>query len=302
MTAPAADAVPPHRPVPILSGLGAVADRYDAYVIDLWGVLYDGVTPFPGVVEALERLRAGAKRVLLLTNAPRRAALIMRRLTRAGLPPTLYDHLISSGEAAFEALQSRAQPWARGLGRRVYFAGSGRDPDVVDGLGLLEVDRVDDADFLYSVGVDDVDETVDPYRDMLARAAARGLHFVCANPDLAVIHDGRRAICAGTLAAHYETLGGSVHYFGKPHPAVYEAAFARLGVNDRRRIVAIGDSLRTDIAGARAFGFDALLVLGGMHREELGIGADATPDAAELGRLCARFGQRPTAAVPAFRW
>jgi len=299
---PDADPTAAPAPIPILPGIGAIADRYDGFVIDLWGVLYDGVKPFPGVIDALDRLQKAGKRVLLLTNAPRRAALIVRRLERAGISRSHYDELISSGEAAFEALRQRTAPWARGLGRRIFFAGSARDPDVVNGLDLIETQNVAEADFLYSVGVDSFDESLDRYRDVLARAAGRGLAFVCANPDLAVIHDGRRGMCAGTLAAHYETLGGAVHYFGKPYPAVYEAAFARLGVADRRRIVAVGDSLRTDIAGARAFGFDTLLVLGGMHREELGLGADARPDPAELGRLCTRFGQCPTAAVPAFRW
>jgi len=289
-------------PVPILPGLGTLADRYDGYVIDLWGVLYDGVKPFPGAIDALARLKAAGKRVVLLTNAPRRAALVVRRLERAGLPRHLYDDLLSSGEAAFCALRDRVEPWAQALGRRIFFAGSARDGDVVRGLDLRAVARVEDADFLYSVGIDDFDETLDAYRDLLARAAARRLPFICANPDLAVIHDGRRAICAGALAAHYQSLGGTVHYFGKPHPAVYEAAFARLNITDRGRVVAIGDSLRTDIAGARGFGFDALLVLAGMHREELGLAAGVAAGPAALGRLCARFGQRPTAAIQAFRW
>lgn len=302
VTSPAPPPGPPDSPVPILPGLRATADRYDGYVIDLWGVLYDGVRPFPGVIDALDRLRTMGKRVLLLTNAPRRATLIIRRLERAGLAGHHYDELISSGEAAFEALSFRRETWTQGLGRRIFFAGSARDPDVVEGLGLIEAADVDDADFLYSVGVDDFDETLDGYRDVLARAAARRLHFVCANPDLAVIHAGKRGMCAGTLAVHYESLGGPVHYFGKPYPAVYQAAFARLGIADRSRVVAVGDSLRTDIAGARAFGFDALLVMGGMHREELGLGDGHVPDEAELGRLCGRFGERPTAAIPAFRW
>jgi HAD superfamily hydrolase (TIGR01459 family) len=288
--------------LPIFPGLAAISDRYDGYVIDLWGVLYDGSRPFPGVIDALDRLKAAGKRIVLLTNAPRRAARIAGRLERAGIPATHYDHLISSGEAAFEALKSRAMPWAKVLGRRIFFAGSAHDPDVVDGLGLTTVMDIAEADFLYSVGVDDYDETLDSYREVLARAASRGLHFVCANPDLAVIHNGRRAICAGTLAAYYESLGAPVHYFGKPHATVYDAAFIRLGIDERRRVAAIGDSLRTDIAGARAFGFDAILVLGGMHREELGLTGNSIPDAAELGRLCARFGERPTAAIPSFRW
>ena len=126
--------------------------------------------------------------------------------------------------------------------------------------------------------------------------------MVCANPDLEVIHAGAREICAGALAARYEALGGTVRYHGKPHPSVYRTCFDLLGRVDPRRIVAIGDSLRTDIAGANGVGIDSLLVTGGIHAEELGAAAGEHPDPDLLARICARAGQRPTAAIPHLVW
>jgi HAD superfamily hydrolase (TIGR01459 family) len=118
--------------------------------------------------------------------------------------------------------------------------------------------------------------------------------MVCANPDLVVIHAGRQEICAGALALRYEQLGGRVQYFGKPHPPIYRDCLVLLGISDRRRILAVGDSLRTDIAGANGAGIDGLLVLGGIHQEELAGG--------DLESILHRHGVWPKAAVADFRW
>jgi ribonucleotide monophosphatase NagD (HAD superfamily) len=126
--------------------------------------------------------------------------------------------------------------------------------------------------------------------------------MVCANPDLVVVFGGRRIICAGALAQRYETLGGRVRWHGKPFPSVYETCFAQLGVADRRRILAVGDSLRTDIAGANAAGIDSLLVAGGIHSEEFGLGPGDTPDPARIAAAVAASGHAPTAVVARFRW
>ena len=118
--------------------------------------------------------------------------------------------------------------------------------------------------------------------------------MVCANPDLVVVNGGKTEICAGTVARRYEALGGKVHYFGKPHAPIYQESLALLGVGDRKRILAVGDSLRTDIAGANAAGIDGLLVLSGIHRDELAAG--------DLEAVCRRERALPMAAVTGFRW
>ncbi|HLI12345.1 MAG TPA: TIGR01459 family HAD-type hydrolase [Alphaproteobacteria bacterium] len=290
-------------PIPFLPGVAPLAARYDGFVLDLWGVIHDGITPYPGVVDTLRRLRADGKHVTLLSNAPRRAAEIVAAMEeKMGIPRNLYDGLISSGEAAYQALRSRADPWFARLGHACYLMGPVRDHGMLGGLDMRRVTDMSEAEFILATGVDWDDDRLDIYEPALEIGARRGLPMICANPDLEVIRGGRRVLCAGTLAHRYESLGGEVRYFGKPFAPIYALCFAQMGIGDRRRIVAIGDSLRTDIAGACAAGIDSVLVTGGIHAEELGIAHGEHPDPAALAAACAKGGFRPTAAIPAFVW
>ncbi|MBT5416122.1 MAG: HAD hydrolase-like protein, partial [Rhodospirillaceae bacterium] len=151
-------------------------------------------------------------------------------------------------------------------------------------------------------GVDMDHETVADYEAALADGARAGAAMVCANPDLVVVRGTALVVCAGSLARRYEALGGAVFYHGKPHAPVYRTCLAMMGIADRARIVACGDALRTDLAGARAAGIDAVLLPGGIHGEELGIAHGERPDPAALAALCQRGGERPVAAIPAFVW
>jgi HAD superfamily hydrolase (TIGR01459 family) len=290
-------------PIPLLSGLAAVADRYDAFILDLWGVLHDGQKPYPGVPECLAGLRRAGKRVILLSNAPRRIPSTLEKLVGMGLDPALWDHIVTSGEATHQALLHPPDAWHAALGARLFHIGPPRDNDVYERLpGRTRVDSPDEADFVLNTGIDDFDETVADYEDVLQACARRRLPMVCANPDVIVVVGGKMAICAGTLAARYEELGGDVRYHGKPHPGVYATCFGLLGAMPRSRIVAIGDSLRTDIGGANAAGINAILVTGGIHREELGTewGGDPDPDA--LARIAHAAGRHPSAAMPRLVW
>lgn len=288
-------------PIPILSGLAEIADRYDGYIVDLWGVMHDGARPYPGACETLRTLKARGSRIVMLSNAPRRAAAAAKRSAAVGVTPDLYDHLMSSGEETWQALKDRTDPWYRRLGRRVLLFAAAYDRPFLEGLDLVEAAGPNDADFLLVTGAAS-GETVADYEARLAAAAAAGIPMVCANPDLEVIHSGRREICAGALAQRYEQLGGEVRYHGKPHASVYHTCFGLLGIDDRRRILAIGDSLRTDVAGAAGVGIDCLLVTGGIHAEELGAAAGEHPDPRTLAAVCDRAGQRPTGAIPHLVW
>jgi HAD superfamily hydrolase (TIGR01459 family) len=287
-------------------GVAPLAAGYDGFVLDLWGVIHDGITAYPGVVDTLERLKAAQKRVVLLSNAPRRAQEVVRSMENMGIPPDLYRGIVSSGEAAHEALKQRGQagadPWLASLGRRCYLMGPPRDHGMLDGLELDRTPRMAEADFILATGVDWDDDKLDIYLPALEIGAERGLKMICANPDLVVIRGGKRVICAGTLAQRYEALGGEVRYFGKPLAPIYALCLERLGIPDRARVVAVGDSLRTDIAGAQAAGIASVFVPGGIHGDELGIAHGALPDAAALDALCAHAGHWPDGAIPAFTW
>lgn len=289
-------------PILVYPGVAPLAERYDGFVLDLWGVIHDGITAYPGVVTTLEHLKERGKRTVLLSNAPRRSEEIMRAMEKMGIPRALYDALISSGEAAYHALKSREDPWLKALGRVCYLMGPPRDYGMLDGLDVRRTERMEEAEFILATGVDWDDDTLDLYEPALEIGAAKHLPMVCANPDLVVIRGGKRVLCAGALARRYEELGGEVRYFGKPYPPIYTLCFERMGIQDRSRIVAIGDSLRTDIAGAVAAGIDAVLITGGIHAEELGIAHGEHPDPEALAEACARAGYIPAAAIPAFVW
>jgi HAD superfamily hydrolase (TIGR01459 family) len=278
----------------LIQGLAALADRYDGYVVDLWGVIHDGLTTYDGAVPCLAALRARGRRVVLLSNAPRRAAVAVAGLRRLGVPDDLYDAIVTSGEACFLALRDRPDAWFRALGRRVHHIGPPRDASVLDGLGLDRMDDPAQASFVLNTGPDDERSPTDPaaFDDVLRACRAAGLPMLCANPDLTVMRDGVAIVCAGALAERYRDLGGDVRSIGKPDPAIYGSVFAQLGV-DPGRTLAIGDSLRTDIAGAAAAGIDALWILRGIH------GLD---DAEEAGRQAAAHGVCPIAAMPRLRW
>lgn len=199
-------------------------------------------------------------------------------------------------------LKSRAEPAYVALGRRVFPLMPERDRGLLDGLDLVLAADPAGADFLLVTGFAGRHESVADYEAILVAAARRRLPMVCANPDLEVVHDGVRELCAGALAAHYEALGGSVLYNGKPYPAVYRACLALLGGMDTRRILGVGDSLRTDVAGAAGCGLDSLLVTGGIHADELRGAGGEHPDPILLAAVCAGSVQPPTYAIPTFRW
>lgn len=263
-----------------VAGMRELAARYDGVILDLWGVVHDGTAPFPGVLDCLERLIGAGKRVVLLSNAPRRADDVGRRIAQIGVPAGLYHGIMSSGEEAWRFLAERTDPFYAGLGRRCLHICSDRDLEIREGLGLRFVETPEAADFILNTGPAEWEDTIADYDPVLRAAEARGLAMVCANPDLIVMHRGKPALCAGALAEAYEAIGGTVRWHGKPHPSVYESCLPLLGIEDKSRLLVIGDSLRTDIAGAKAAGIDSLFVTGGVHAGEF---ADPAAVAKALG-------------------
>jgi HAD superfamily hydrolase (TIGR01459 family) len=221
-----------------------------------------------------------------------------------GIADALYTGILTSGEAVHLHLRDRDDPFFDSLGERVFHLGPERDRNVMENLWLTEVHSPSLADWVLNTGPDDhkSDQSVDDFEDTLEACAAMDLPMVCANPDLEVIRGGRRVICAGSLAARYAELGGRVRLVGKPDPAIYARVFRMLGVRDRSRILAVGDALRTDIAGAAAVGIPSAWVLGGIHADELGLAPDMAPDAAQVTARAAEAGLAPVAALPAFTW
>ncbi len=288
--------------VPTHSGLSRLAERYDGFLVDLWGVLHDGERAFPAGLDCLARLKAAGKRVWILTNAPRRIAEVVARNRELGIVADHVDGVMSSGEAAWQHLAARPDDWYRALGRRCHHLGPERDLGMRAGLDYDFVDAPAAADFLLCTGALSQADGAADYDTLLRPALERDLPMVCANPDLEVIRGGRREICAGAIARRFESLGGRVRYHGKPHPGIYRACIDRFAIDRPERVAAIGDSLRTDIAGARTAGMDGIFVAGGIHAEALGLADGASLDQARLTALFESRGLFPAAALAELRW
>lgn len=278
-------------------GLAALAGRYDGFLLDQWGVLHDGVRPYTGAEAALEMLRGHGKRVIILSNSGRLGTENAAQLAKFGFARDLYEEVVSAGDDAREALAMRDEPFHRALGPRCLLLARAGERHLAEGLGLDIVDDVEAADFILLMTMDPPRQSVAGWMDLLQSASRRKLPMICANPDLhRASPDGGLQEAPGLVARAYEQLGGTVRYHGKPEPRIYRSCLARLGL-DRSRVVAVGDSLEHDIAGAEAAGIDSLFIGGGIHRGEIGWDGAAMERASCLA-LFARAGRSPTYALP----
>ena len=283
--------------------LAPLATKFDAFILDIWGVLMDGETPYPGASECLQKIRGIGKRVILLSNAPRQASLVAERLHSIGIDRVLYDYILTSGEASRLALATRTNPHIAALGRSYFYIGPRRDQDLLKGLDYVRTNNLEKADFVLATGVIDDTDKLDRYETYLQVAATNQLSLICANPDNIVVRqNGDRVICAGAIANRYQELGGTAHYFGKPYPAFYETCLNQLKGVAQNRILAVGDTLHTDIKGAQAVGLTTALVLGGILAKQLNIAWGEAPAPNSLERLCTDQGIFPDFALPTFTW
>ena len=271
---------------PTIPGLSTLAPRYEVLLCDVWGVIHNGREAYPGVVECLQRARREGVVVLLLSNAPRPNGPIREQLADLGVPAEAYDTIVTSGDLTRELLAERGSA-ARPL--KLHHVGPDRCMPLFEGLHVVRVAMADAEAIVCTGPFDDTKEGPDDYRDYWRDALTRKLPFYCANPDLVVQRGDQLIYCAGALAKAYENQGGEVLYLGKPHLPVYDLVDRRLTETAGRAIprakwLAIGDGLKTDIAGAKRAGIDALLITGGIHEGELS-NAAGVPDEEKIAAV-----------------
>lgn len=284
------------KAAPFFYGVHEFIDRYDSFILDLWGVVHDGQKPYPGVVRCLEKLKSENKRVCLLSNAPRRSYTVVEKLESMGVPRDLYTEIYTSGEAVWEALKSRSDPWYQKLGSRCFHIGPARDDSVFEDQDIEIVSNPALAQFVLNTGPHDFSDTLAIFEADLSACIEHDLPMICANPDLVVTYGRDIVICAGTLAQRYEEMGGTVAYHGKPYVGVYNRCLELLEIRDKARVVAIGDSFHTDMTGARNAQIDAVFVAGGIHAPELDFdheNARSRPDMRKLHYLAENAGCWP---------
>ena len=314
------------------SNVKSIASKYDAFLLDQFGVMHDGQKPLPGAIECYEQLAAAGKKLVVLSNTSRRRSFAMKKLPKLGFDPDALTDFVTSGEAAYDRIHADFK------GARMLWCSwaddfQAWDPTYLDGLDVQLADAstadfvlcqgshvLDDGRSRDSTGVFESGAPNAALDEALRTCASRDLLMICANPDFTVtLPDGTRGFMPGKIAQYYEdVLGGRVDYYGKPHAAAFEAALEQLaaeGVTDRSRVCHVGDSLLHDVAGARAAGVDSLFVAGGIHAEEVGIeetgssalesGYARAEDLSEerLAKVFAKYGGvHPTHSTPAFVW
>jgi HAD superfamily hydrolase (TIGR01459 family) len=263
------------------SHFSTVAPHYDVLLCDVWGVVHNGVAATVGACDALRQFRAQGGTVVLITNAPRPGAFVQKFIDNLKVPHESYDAIVSSGDVTRALILARA-------GEPVAHIGPSRDEPIFEGIGAPVV-PIERADYVVCSGLyDDTTEGPDDYEDIIVTMLARKLPMICANPDIVVERGDHLVYCAGAIADRYAARGGDVIYAGKPYRPIYEQAMAaahkaRGQDTAHSRILAIGDSVRTDLKGAAAFGIDCLFVTAGIHAEELG-GRD-NPDTSALSAM-----------------
>jgi HAD superfamily hydrolase (TIGR01459 family) len=289
---------------PIIDHFAPLAGGYDVVLSDVWGVVHNGVAATPEACDALERFRANGGTVVLITNAPRPGAVVVRTmLDRLGVPRAAYDGIVSSGDVTRALVAARA-------GKRLFHIGPPRDLPMFEGLDA-PVAPLESADYAVCSGLtDDTVETPQDYHGLIERMRARGLTMICANPDVVVERGDKLVYCAGAVADLYAAAGGEVIYAGKPYRPIYDQALAIAqtahglqengGPLDHHRVVAIGDSVRTDLKGAAAFGVDCVFVTAGIHAEELG--SRDNPSTSALSDIFAAAGLFPKAVMRRLTW
>jgi HAD superfamily hydrolase (TIGR01459 family) len=267
----------------------------DVLLSDIWGVVHNGLVAFPEACEALHTFRSRGGTVILITNAPRPADSVQRQLRKLGVADDTYDAIVSSGDLTRQYVADHP-------GRKVFWLGPERDNSIHRGLDPV-LSPLEQADYIICTGLyDDETESAEDYRGMMLKALERKLTLICANPDIVVERGDRLIYCAGAIAELYRELGGEVIFYGKPHRPIYQRAMQLAAKHLGRpaelaRVLAIGDSVRTDLAGAHGFGIDCLFVTRGIHAEDFE-GVDQL-DPASVKEL---FGHPPRALTRELKW
>jgi len=272
-----------------------LVDGVDVILSDIWGVVHNGLEAFPEACEALHTYRQRGGTVILITNAPRPADSVQRQLRKLGVADETYDAIVSSGDLTRHFVADHP-------GKKMFWIGPERDSSIHRGLNAVMA-PLERADYIVCTGLfDDEVESAEDYRAMMLQAREHKLPLICANPDIVVERGDRLIYCAGAIAELYRELGGEAIFYGKPHRPIYERAMALAAERRGRptsldRVLAIGDSVRTDLTGALGFGIDCLFLTRGIHSEEFE-GIDQL-DPASVKEL---FGHPPKALMRELRW
>jgi HAD superfamily hydrolase (TIGR01459 family) len=243
-----------------------LVSRYDYFMLDIWGVVYDGTALYPGVQETLAKLLAHKKEILFLSNAPLPATTVMERLSYLGIE-VREPQILTSGDLVRQRFKYNDDPIFTQFHDPFYHFGANQSDGILSGLSVNNVDILEKARYILFSRYLDEGDNLDQFLDFFQQALALELPIICPNPDKEIVNGKKLRYCAGYFAEQYENMGGIVYYYGKPYPAVYQEALKRFGIVNNAgkipNILMVGDTLETDIAGANRIQIDSALVLTG---------------------------------------
>ena len=283
--------------VPRIQGLSQIAGNYDLLLCDVWGVLHNGLAAKPPAIAALSAFREAGGTVIMITNAPRRRKSVFAQLAKLGVPEGTYDTVVTSGDVTRTLIEEGPA--------RVLHIGTEKDLSLFEGMEVELVGEEEAEVIVCSGPWNEETETPEDYTGLLTRMQQRDLSMICANPDIVVELGDRLIYCAGALAREYERLGGRTQIAGKPYRPIYDLAISEAEhiagkPFDKHRILAIGDGMPTDVAGAAAYGLDVLYISGGIHAQDYGTPDE--PDHARVGVFLAGHGAQPVGYMPRLEW
>lgn len=246
-------------------GLYELMDSYDGFIMDQWGVLHNGLTPYDGVVDTLNHLRQRKKQVVILSNSSKRSDDNIERLKKFGIKPTLYKSVVSAGEVTWQGLKKQEDGPFKNIGKRCYLITRDDDRALLNGLDIEVVKDVEDAQFILITSFDSPKLKVEDLDPIFKKAVVKRLPAICANPDMVTVYGHERAVGPGAVAKRYHDLGGAAHLIGKPHKTIFRYALGLFDSVIPSRILVIGDSIQHDIAGAVSVDLDTAFITSGIH-------------------------------------
>ncbi len=287
-----------------IKNISVIAHRYDVFIFDIFGVVHDGGAIFTDTLETISKLSASGKSVFFLSNAPHRASYVAEQLKQVGVDESLYFGILTAGEQTHRYLQSKSASAPMSLGKTCYFVGSQTMVDILPTDGYELTRDINSADFILVAGPETPLSTLENYEAVLREGAKHALPMICGNPDLQVFRKGRHEIRAGHLAAFYQSIGGQVTYCGKPFSEIYNLVGQVFRGVPRKRMLMIGDSFYTDVAGANHAGMDSLLSISKNTLYEIGYNADTIdcPHFAKLVQTLADVQSIPTYFANPLKW
>jgi len=275
-------------------GLYEFMDSYDGFIMDQWGVLHNGIEPYPGVMDALNQLKKRDKQVIILSNSGKRSDYNAKRMKDLGFKTTQYKDIVSAGEVCWQGLKNRDEGVFEGLGTKCFLISRSGDQLLLEGLDIEVVENVEDAEFILITGTDAPHKKLEDYEADLKKAVTKGIPAICANPDLITVFGSERAMGPGAIAKRYQEFGGVSHFIGKPHKPIFRHCLSLFDGVMPARVLMIGDSLYHDIAGGHGVDMDTAFITGGIHANAFKADMSLDQRQKNMEQLAQNYGVRPT--------